>query len=129
MIEAVTEAKNIIEANNSAVFDGLFEKVYLKQINEDEYNSDKNIVLIQDVNGNVAITGNNDFYGLDRKIEVQIYFADSFKNSYTKYEVKLMKLFQQNSWLVADNFTRSIDPDEGVQTSTFYFVKRSEIDF
>lgn len=113
---------------NSALSDQI-DEIYLNTIDEGEYNADKTVVLIQDVNADTSIYGNNKFYGLKRKIEVQIFFSNTYQGSYVETEVGLIRGMKENDWLMPDIYTVDTDPEENVRYSTFYFTKNQEIDF
>lgn len=126
MKEAVVEAQEIIM--DSALADKI-DEIYLSTIDEGDYNANKTIILIKNVNVDTAMRGNNDFYGLKRKIEVQVFFASETDEVYIEFETKLIKLMLQNKWLMPDIYTVDVDPEENVRYSTFYFVKQEQIDF
>lgn len=126
MKEAVTEVQEIIE---DSVLSDKISKIYLNTIDEDDYNADKTVILIQDVNADTAIYGNNKIYGITRKIEVQIFFSNIFQGSYVETEVELIREMKQKHWLMSDTYTVDVDPQENIRYSTFYFVKNQEIDF
>lgn len=114
---AVAQAQDLIE---KAKIDGV-DKVYVFNIpSEQVSNTDQTIVLIQDANTNPAVFGDNDFYGLDRQVEIQVFYKDQLDVDPETIETKLYKLFVHHGWELGQNHGHLRDNDTGQLYTTFY---------
>lgn len=115
---AVAEAKKLIVSGNFSEIDVVKANFLPKNIIS---NTDKTIVLVTDVRTDPTTAGNNDFYGLRRQIEVQIFYKLKIDFDLEAFETRLMKLFTKNHWSVVDIREHSTDPDTEQMTAVFYF--------
>lgn len=114
---AVLEARNLIRDLDLSEIGG----VYAYSIPREVLNNvDKNIVLITDANSSIALEGSNDFYGLDRMIEVQVFYALHPGIDPESLEVQLYKAFVHAGWTIGQNRGHQRDPDTGQIYTTFY---------
>lgn len=117
MALATTEARELIRG---ACIDGV-DGVYSLNLPKELIDAvDKTIILIRDTFTKPSIHGNDDFYGLDREIEVQVFYAAHPVIEPEYLDVELYKLFQHHGWQVTENRGHTMDPDTMQLTSTFY---------
>lgn len=114
---AVAQAQDLIEG---AKIDGI-DKVYAFNIPAEQVNNtDETVLLLRDANTNPDIMGDNDFFGLNRQIEVQIFYSDNFTIDPEVIETKLYKLFVHSGWELGQNRGHLRDDDTGQLYTTFY---------
>lgn len=117
---AVIEARDLIRGLDLPAISGVYAYSIPPEIVQ---NTDKNIVLVTDANSNVAISGSNDFHGLDRMVEVQIFYALHPNFDPEMLEVKLYKTFVHDGWSMGQNRGHVRDADTGQIYTTFYVSK------
>lgn len=117
---AVIEARDLIRGLNLPAIDGVYAYSIPPEIVQ---NTDKNIVLVTDANSNIAVTGSNDFHGLDRMVEIQIFYALHPNLDPEELEVKLYKAFVHDGWSMGQNRGHMRDADTGQIYTTFYVSK------
>lgn len=116
----VIEAKQLIE---SASFTEIND-VYTVNLPEEVIsNTDKTIVLITEAKPELTTQGNNDFYGIKRICEIQIFYKLDVDFSVENFEMRLMKLFKNNHWSVFDKRGHTLDPDTLQLTEVFYVAQ------
>lgn len=114
---AVIEAKQLIE---SASFTEINEVYTVNLPEEVVSNTDKTIVLITEAKPELTTQGNNDFYGIKRLCEIQLFYKLDVDFNIEDFEIRLMKLFTKNHWSVIDIRERAFDPDTQQITGVFY---------
>ena len=82
-------------------------------------------VLITDANLNTDTFGSNDFYSVNRMIEIQIYFELHPDFDPEQLLIRVMKLFKHNGWLIGEERGFNLDIDTSQLYVTFY-VKKEE---
>lgn len=117
---AVKAAKQlIVDANFSQI-----DKVYLNNLPKEEIsNTDETIVLITDVDTEPDLMGNNNFFALNKQVEIQIFYKLVMDYDPEELEIPLMKLFKANYWQIADIRQHTVDPDTQQMSVAYYFAK------
>lgn len=121
---AILEAKKLIEGARFPEIDKVFSGTIPANF---KITNDKTICLITDVRTDTAIQGNNDFYGLTRQVEVQIFYKITNTVDFESFETRLMKLFKQNHWSIVDIREHTLDPDTSQVTAVFYVAHEKVI--
>lgn len=117
---AIIDAKNLIESQNYVELDA----VYTTNLPQEIVNNvDKTVVLITEANEQLTTIGNNDFYGMRRICEIQIFYKLDVDFSVESFEMRLMKLFKNNHWSVFDKRGHTLDPDTLQLTEVFYVAQ------
>lgn len=112
-----TVAANLIKAAKFPQID----KVYTLNLpKEAQENVDDTIVLIQDVNSQPDIGGNDGFYAYDTQIELQIFYKRDLDFDPEELEIPLLQLFKTNYWQINQIKSHVVDPDSFQVTATFY---------
>lgn len=83
-------------------------------------NVTETIVLIQDVNSQPDIGGNESFYAYDTQIELQIFYKRDLDFDPEELEIPLLQLFKTNYWQINQIKSHVVDPDSFQVTATFY---------
>lgn len=117
---AIIEAKNLIEAQNYIEVDVVYTTNLPQEIVD---NVDKTVILITEANEQLTTLGNNDFYGMRRICEIQIFYKFDVDFSVENFEMRLMKLFKNNHWSVFDKRGHTLDPDTLQLTEVFYVAQ------
>lgn len=123
MLPATVEAKDLISQSN---VDGI-SQIFTGDIPENHTQVDETIVLIRNVNTVLDSLGNDDFYNVNRKVEIQIFFGTEINDSPDDIEIKLIKLFKHEGWKIDGLVTQAIDPDTKQLFATFYVIQRKEV--
>lgn len=127
MASVVLEARTLVESGSFSEID----KIYTNNLPE-EYvksgNTDETVVLIQYVNADLDSEGNNDFFAINREIELQIFYKLDLETDPSDFEIQLLKLFKKNHWSLTDNRGHTVDPDTQQLTATFYFTQFKLLD-
>lgn len=121
---ATNEAKNLIDKAQFEQVDRVF-TMNIPQENMDS--TDETQILIRDVNTRTGLAGNDDFFGLEKEIELQIFYKLDLDFDPEKLEIPLLKLFKKNNWHITQIREHVPDPDTFQLTGTFYFTKHSTI--
>lgn len=114
---AVIQARDLIRSLDISAISGVYAYSIPREILN---NVDKNIVLVTDANSNISLEGSNDFFGLDRMVEVQIFYALHPGVDPEQLEVQLYKAFVHAGWTMGQNRGHQRDPDTGQIYTTFY---------
>lgn len=117
---AIIDAKNLIESQNYVELDAVYTTNLPQEIVS---NVDKTVVLITEANEQLTTLGNNDFYGMRRICEIQIFYKLDVDFSVENFEMRLMKLFKNNHWSVFDKRGHTLDPDTLQLTEVFYIAQ------
>lgn len=117
---AIIDAKNLIESQNYVELDAVYTTNLPQEIVS---NVDKTVVLITEANEQLTTLGNNDFYGMRRICEIQIFYKLDVDFSVENFEMRLMKLFKNNHWSVFDKRGHTLDPDTLQLTEVFYVAQ------
>lgn len=117
---AIIDAKNLIESQNYVELDAIYTTNLPQEIVS---NVDKTVVLITEANEQLTTLGNNDFYGMRRICEIQIFYKLDVDFSVENFEMRLMKLFKNNHWSVFDKRGHTLDPDTLQLTEVFYVAQ------
>lgn len=117
---AIIDAKNLIESQNYVELDAVYTTNLPQEIVS---NVDKTVVLITEANEQLTTIGNNDFYGMRRICEIQIFYKLDVDFSVENFEMRLMKLFKNNHWSVFDKRGHTLDPDTLQLTEVFYVAQ------
>lgn len=112
-----TMAANLIEAAHFPQIDTIYTLNLPKEAQE---NVEDTIVLIQDVNSQPDIGGNETFYAYDTQIELQIFYKQDLDFDPESLEIPLLQLFKQNYWQINQVKSHVVDPDSFQLTATFY---------
>lgn len=112
-----TMAANLIEGAKFPQID----KIYTLNLPiEAQENVTDTIVLIQDVNSQPDIGGNETFYAYDTQIELQIFYKRDLDFDPEELEIPLLQLFKTNYWQINQIKSHVVDPDSFQVTATFY---------
>lgn len=112
-----TLAANLIEAAKLPQIDTVYTLNLPKEAKE---NVTDTIVLIQDVNSQPDIGGNETFYAYDTQIELQIFYKRDLDFDPEELEIPLLQLFKANHWQINQVKSHVVDPDSFQVTATFY---------
>lgn len=112
-----TMASNLIEG---AKFPQIDEIYTLNLPEEAQENVDTTVVLIQDVNSQPDLGGNDGFYAYDTQIELQIFYKKDLDFDPEELEIPLLQLFKENYWQINQVKSHVVDPDSFQLTATFY---------
>ena len=114
---AVKEARDLIKKANINGVD----RVYSINIPAEMSKvMDQTIVLITDANSVPAVYGNNDFNGLRRMVEVQVFYSNDLDVDPEIVDVKLYRTFTKAGLDLGQNFGHTFYPDTNQLTTTFY---------
>lgn len=114
---ATTIAANLIEDEKFSQIDTVYTLNLPKEAQE---NVDTTVVLIQDVNSQPDLGGNETFYAYDTQIELQIFYKKDLDFDPESLEIPLLQLFKQNYWQINQVKSHVVDPDSFQLTATFY---------
>lgn len=121
---AVIEAKKVLEMTAISEINHIFiNKIPEETVRELKENPNQTIVRISEVNDEPLDYGNNDFYSMERTVQVQVFYSNVFPISIDAFEVKIMKLFQANDWRVSSSKPHYPDPDTAQSIKVFYFTQ------
>lgn len=112
-----TLASNLIEDAKFPQIDNVYT---LNLPKEAQDNVIETIVLIQDVNSQPDIGGNETFYAYDTQIEIQIFYKRNLDFDPEELEIPLLQLFKTNYWQINQVKSHVVDPDSFQVTATFY---------
>lgn len=121
---ATSEAKQLIDGANFEQVDNVF-TLNIPQENLDSTSETQ--ILIRDVNTHTDLHGNGDFFGLEKEIEVQIFYKLDLDFDPEELEIPLLKLFKRNKWHIIQIREHVPDPDTFQLTGTFYFTQNTTI--
>jgi hypothetical protein len=110
-------AANLIEDAQFHQIDSVYTLNLPKEAQE---NVDTTVVLIQDVNSQPDIGGNETFYAYDTQVELQIFYKRDLDYDPEELEIPLLQLFKQNYWQINQVKSHVVDPDTYQVTATFY---------
>ena len=122
MINAVLEAKSLVESSSFSEIDNIYTNNIPAELTTEDV-SNKTIMLITHVNSKADLAGNKDFYMLDRQIEVQIFYNLNIDYDPESFELELKRLFYSNDYELTDDRGHTVDPDTQQLTATFYFTQ------
>lgn len=114
---ATTMAENLLE---QAAYKQIDEIYTLNLPEEAQENVDTTVVLIQDVNSQPDLGGNDGFYAYDTQIELQIFYKKDLDYDPEELEIPLLQLFKENYWQINQVKSHVVDPDSFQLTATFY---------
>ena len=114
---AVIEAKQLIDSGNITEINDVYTVNLPEEVIE---NIDKTIALITEAKPQLTLFGNDDFYGIKRLCEIQLFYKLDVDFNIEDFEIRLMKLFTKNHWSVIDIRERTFDPDTQQITGVFY---------
>lgn len=114
---ATTMAENLLEQAGYKQIDEIYT---LNLPEEAQENVDTTVVLIQDVNSQPDLGGNDGFYAYDTQIELQIFYKKDLDYDPEELEIPLLQLFKENYWQINQVKSHVVDPDSFQLTATFY---------
>lgn len=114
---ATTLAENLLEQADYPQIDEIYT---LNLPEEAQENVDTTVVLIQDVNSQPDLGGNDGFYAYDTQIELQIFYKKDLDYDPESLEIPLLQLFKENYWQINQVKSHVVDPDSFQLTATFY---------
>lgn len=112
-----TMAATLIEDAKLPHIDNVYTLNLPKEVQD---NVTETIVLIQDVNSQPDIGGNESFYAYDTQIELQIFYKRDLDFDPEELEIPLLQLFKTNYWQINQIKSHVVDPDSFQVTATFY---------
>lgn len=124
MKRAIDEAQELIESLKFSGIDGIYTSNLPEELIED---TDKTVILIQDVNTGIDDLANNRFHILRRQIEIQIFYKIDLNVEPSDIQLALLNAFISAHWSLTQNATSSVDPDTKQLTQTFYFTQDKQI--
>lgn len=124
MEKATDEAHELIESLKLTGIDGIYTTNLPEELVED---TNKTVILIQDVNLNLDDFGNDTFHTLKRQIEIQIFYKIDLDVEPSDIQLALLNVFVSNHWLVPQTVTSSLDPGTKQLTQTFYFTQYKQL--
>ncbi|WP_056997806.1 DUF806 family protein [Fructilactobacillus fructivorans] len=82
----------------------------------------KTTMLISDINSKLANWANDTFTGVDKSIQVQVFFSKQFQFNFDEVIKTLLHFFVQNDWR-SNGFSNFIDPDTKQESVTIKIHK------
>ncbi|WEB03908.1 DUF806 family protein [Streptococcus anginosus] len=117
---ATLEAKKLIDGEHFSEV----QQVYTSNLPQEVVdNVGDTLILITDVNTSLDLTGNNSFYATNRQVEIQIFYKLDIDFDIEQFELRLLKLFKDNHWSIADIREHTVDPDTKQMTAIFYVTQ------
>lgn len=114
---AVRQAQKLIKQANISGIDDVYAFNLPLSITD---NVDSTVILITDANTTPEIWASNDFHGLKREVEIQVFYKQDLDVDPEVIESKLYRLFVDNDWDLGENRGHTYDPDTNQITTSFY---------
>lgn len=92
--------------------------------NEIKNNTDMTIALITAVRTDPTDLGNNDYFSIERQVELQVFYSLNIDYDPEILENKIMKLFKDSYWNIIQSGVLSTDPDTFQLYESFYLSKK-----
>lgn len=112
-----TEVRNILREADITGLDAVYAINLPREMVD---STDKTIALVRDATTKPDLPGNEDFFALDRQVEVQIFYAANPKVEPELLDLKMYKSLKKHDWSLTENRGHTYDPDTHQLTSTFY---------
>lgn len=115
---AVQDVQHVLKI---AMINGI-DEIHTNNLPEEEKsNVNRTVVLLTDNGLGPDEYGNNDFYGINRGVELQIWYARDLTIDPEQIEIAILKAMHQAKWLVDVKRRRIVDPDTFQLANTIYF--------
>ncbi|KRM91494.1 DUF806 family protein [Liquorilactobacillus cacaonum] len=118
-MSSLDDAKNLVSTLDQ------IEETFTRNIpKEVKGNTDTTVALITAVRTDPTDLGNNDYFSIERQIELQIFYSLNVDYDPEDLENKIMKLFKDSFWNIIQPGVLNTDPDTFQLYESFYLSKK-----
>lgn len=119
----IIQVSDLLKSANLSFVDN--DNIYTSNVTPDQDDSGKTtFIRIQDATSQLVRYVNNMASTISAGVEVQIFFSTDGNVNIFNAKVTVLKLLQQNGWLIQRPLTPdTTDPDTQQRTVTFYVMK------